>query len=280
MLHTTCDGARIAYDVTGCGPALVLLHSTASSSAQWSNLRGAFAGDWTVVCIDLHGHGESDPWHGRRPMALADEAAAVAAVLAQVDGPVHLVGHSYGGAVALNLALSGRALASLTLVEPVAFHLLREDAPMLLAEVAAVAGAVRERVAAGDTAAAMAGFVDYWNGPGAWAAIRDDRRPALAALAPAVALHFAAAMGDPARLADCARLAVPTLVLSGERTPAPAAGIAARLAAAIPGARACVMAGAGHMLPRTHSDRFLRALAAHLDRVTSGEGEARLLSVA
>ncbi len=283
MPHTMCEGARIAYETSGRGPTLVLLHSTASSAGQWFGLRSELADRFTIVAVDLHGHGASDPWPGTRALALADEAAAVAAVIGELEGPVHLVGHSYGGAVALNLALSGRPLASLTVIEPVAFHLLRDDPRIdagLLAEVTAVAGAVQEGVLSGDYAGGMARFVDYWNGAGAWAAIRPDRQPGLARMAPAVALHFAAAVGSPDRLADCARLAVPTLVLSGERTTAPAAAISSRLATTIPGCHACVVAGAGHMLPRTHPEPFLRALVAHLDRVTAGEAKARLLSVA
>lgn len=283
MLLTTGDGARIAYDVGGRGPAIVFLHCTAASRAQWSELRRTLEAQWTTVAIDLHGHGDSDPWHGRHGLRLADEAAAVAAVLARLDRPVHLVGHSYGGAVALNLALSGVSLASLTLVEPVAFHLLRDGSPAtapFVDEVAAVAGVVADGVASGDHAAAMATFVDYWSGAGTWAAMREDRRSAVARMAPAVALHFGAAMGDPARLADCARLDVPTLILVGERTRAPAAVIASRLAAAVPGCHARIVAGAGHMLPRTHPDPFLRALAAHLDRVVAGAEEARLPAVA
>lgn len=283
MHITTSDGARIGYDVSGRGPAIVFLHCTAASRGQWSELRRAYEARWTTVAIDLHGHGDSHPWHGRRGLRLADEAAAVAAVLARLDGPAHVVGHSYGGAVALNLALSGVPLASLTLVEPVAFHLLRDGAAAtasLVAEVATIAGAVADGVRSGDHAAAMATFVDYWSGAGTWAAMREDRRPAVARMAPAVALHFGAAMGDAARLADCARLDVPTLVLAGDRTRAPAAAIASRLAGAIPGCHARIVAGAGHMLPRTHPDPFLRALGAHLERVIAGAEEARLPAVA
>src|SRR6185503_3141479 len=58
---------------------------------------------------------------------LGQEAALVRALLDRYDGPAHLVGHSYGGAVALNVAHSrGAMLRSLTLIEPVAFHLLRD----------------------------------------------------------------------------------------------------------------------------------------------------------
>lgn len=278
MLHIDHGGARIAYDVTGQGPIVAMLHCTASSARQWRPVRDQLDSAFATLAIDLHGHGESDPWPGRRPFRLADDAAAVAAVLDRVGGPVHLVGHSYGGAVALHLALEGRPLASLTLIEPVAFHLLANDragSSRLLTEIWDVADAVRAGVLTGDHAAGMACFVDYWSGPGAWAALPGDRQRALAELAPVVALHFAAAQSDPGSFDDCRRLAVPTLLVSGDRTTAPAGGIASRLAEAIPGCLQKVVAGAGHMLPRTHPDPFLRVLAAHLAS-TAGAEKARL----
>src|SRR3546814_8229080 len=75
---------------------------------------------------DLRGYGATEGWSGRAPMRLADEAALVRALAEEAGEPVHLVGHSYGGAVALMAALHfPEAIASLTLIEPVAFFLLR-----------------------------------------------------------------------------------------------------------------------------------------------------------
>ena len=90
-------------------------------------------------------------------------------------GPIHLVGHSYGGAVALRFAMQQpERLRSLVLIEPVAFHLLRDEAPdpanrHLFGEVTELAGLVSPApLPSGDYRCAMARFVDYWNGEGAW----------------------------------------------------------------------------------------------------------------
>ena len=73
-----------------------------------------------AITLDLPGWGESDPSPADCVGLVEYEAAAVAAVVAQTSvGPIHLVGHSHGGAVAIAAALAGRvALQSLTLFEP------------------------------------------------------------------------------------------------------------------------------------------------------------------
>ena len=280
MPFIDCDVARIAYDAVGCGPAVVLLHSTASSSAQWTTTRAALSGRFAMAAVDLYGYGASDPWPGHRAITLADEADAVARVASRFRAPVHLVGHSYGGAVALKLALMGCPLASLTLIEPVSLHLLRGERDTgLLREVQGLADAVTSAVRRGRPAVGLALFVDYWNGPGSWDGMGPERRDAVCRVADAVVRNFAAALDEPARLADCAALDVPTLLLAGGRSPRPTAHIAARLAATIPGADHRIVGEAGHMLPRTHPDAFLAELQRHLDRNPLGwEAAARLPS--
>ena len=90
-------------------------------------------------------------------------------------GPIHLVGHSYGGAVALRFAMQQpERLRSLVLIEPVAFHLLRDEAPDPANRLPLQRGdggrrpCVEGRGRAATTGRAMARFVDYWNGEGAW----------------------------------------------------------------------------------------------------------------
>lgn len=97
--------ARINYREFGGGDAVViLLHCSASSGAQWRSLSERLGGDHRTVAIDLYGYGKCDDWSGNGPLSLADEAAAVVAVMSHYEGRVHLVGHSSGGAVALRVA--------------------------------------------------------------------------------------------------------------------------------------------------------------------------------
>src|SRR5215510_8252736 len=105
---------------------IVLLHCSGSTGAQWRALAAELGDRYRVLTPDLIGYGAAAPWSGRGQFRLADEAAPVRSVIGRVAEPVHLVGHSYGGAVALHIARTRpELLRSLTLIEPSAFHLLR-----------------------------------------------------------------------------------------------------------------------------------------------------------
>ena len=272
MTTITACGARIAYAETGCGETVVLLHASASSSVQWRSLIERLQGRWRVLAPDLPGYGHTESTPGPASGGLAEGAALVDLILGQSSQRIHLVGHSYGGAVALRVAADRPArLLSLTLIEPVAFHLLgrapegtREHA--LLREVEEIAAAVTDAAATGDDRAGMARFIDYWSGPGAWQRLRPELQEALAPQTARVALDFRAVMSEAARFGCLRRIAVPTLVLRGTSSPGPAQRIAELVARLLPAARLQTIEGAGHMLPLTHAEAVNAAIIDQLSR--------------
>lgn len=272
MCSLVSADARIDYEDTGSGDPVVLVHCSSASGSQWRALSASLAGRFRCIVPDQWQCGGSDPWHGRTAFSLAEEAAPILAIIDRIGEPVHLVGHSYGGGVALRVAREHpHMIRSLTLIEPSAFHLLRRGARALFREISGVARHVERAVAGGDYWQGMARFVDYWSGTGAWEAMAHDLRARLCQRLPKVVLDFRALFDEPATLDDYRRLDMPTLLVCGTRSPGPSRRIVGMLAGALPRAGATHVAGAGHMSPLTHVDAVNAAIIAHLE-ANAGKG--------
>jgi pimeloyl-ACP methyl ester carboxylesterase len=249
---------------------VLALHSSASSGAQWRGLAAQLGACARVATPDLWGYGAAPMWTQDTPLALAHEAGrAIGALPHGYRGQVDLVGHSYGGAVALHVARHYRHLVrSLVLIEPVAFHLLASapastNAGAAREEVESLVACIRESLAVRAHARGMARFVDYWNGAGAWAALRPEQQSALAARLPKVALDFDAAFAEPGDLGSLSAVRCPVLVLRGADSPRPVRLVATLLAGALPRAELATLADAGHMLPVTHAAQCNELIAWH-----------------
>jgi pimeloyl-ACP methyl ester carboxylesterase len=237
--------------------AVVCLHASGSSSRQWNRLAERIGRQARVVAPDFYGHGETQTWNQARAMTLRDEASQVMRVLTGSSRPIHLVGHSYGGAVALHIALElPERVASLTLYEPVAFATLfaynaRNPAAV---EVRILAHDIDHALRKGFIEAAAERFVTYWSGSAAWARLSGLQRIALASRMPSIDRHFKALAADTTTLKDYERLRIPVLLMAGSRTKPSTRRLTELLAY---GLRACdveMFDGLDHMGPVTSPD--------------------------
>ena len=86
----------IAYNFTGSGPALVLLHGFLESKAIWDDYTEVLLHDFTVIAIDLPGHGESDVIAETHSMQLMAETVKTVLYSENISEIV-IAGHSMGG---------------------------------------------------------------------------------------------------------------------------------------------------------------------------------------
>lgn len=256
----------------GTGDPVICIHASASSSAQWRPLIDRLAGRFRVLAFDLYGAGRSPGWPDDRPLTLADEVALLEPILAATGRRVHVIGHSYGGAVALKLALAHpRWLASLTVFEPVLFSLLMAQDPddPAAREIDAVRADTSAAADRGHLDAAGARFVDYWMHAGAWAGMPDARRRTVAAAMAQIAGQWHAVFEEPAPLEAFAALDVPTLCLVGANSPASSRAVSRLLAKTLPRASEVELDGVGHMGPVTHPDRVNALIEHNLSEMTT-----------
>ena len=257
---------------SGTGPGLVCLHSNASSSSQWRQLMERLAPRYRVLAPDTHGAGKGPAWPEDRTLALADEVTLLEPLFARAGTPFSLVGHSYGGAVALVAAVQQpQRVCALVLYEPTLFALV--DAALAPPN---DADGIREAVEraeaallAGDRAVAAEHFIDFWMGAGTLRAMPQARRGAIEASIVNVSGWGRALFGEPTPLAAFGTLTMPVLLMVGRDSPASARAVARLLARTLPHLETLEFEGLGHMGPVTHPeqvnaaiDNFLRRNAA------------------
>ena len=258
----------IADRTTASVQTIIALHCSGANGSQWRALEDMLDAGSRLIAPDHYGCESVGPWPGERAFSIDDEAARTLAIVDATERKVHLVGHSYGGGVALHIALlRPHRIASLSLYEPSAFHLLPQcgrEGSAAYGEIARLARETTDRIAEGDCRGAVARFVDYWNGPDAWGAMAPRVQAALTRWAPKIPLDFRALMRTAARLDDYSALTFPVLLLRGEHAPDPTRIISDTLAGVFPRGRLRVIPGCGHMGPLTHADRVLPLIAARI----------------
>jgi pimeloyl-ACP methyl ester carboxylesterase len=258
-------GVEIAYLDEGKGPCALLGHCSSASHKEWLPLIEELKDDWRVLAPDFIGYGQSGPWPVDKPFATEADVNVLLALAKKTKSPIHLVGHSYGAALALEAARTlGDRVKSLTLVEPVSFHLLRIEGRPEWKDVEKLAVSVLDPVAKGEDRKAAAAFMRYWLGSWRWWLSPERFKNAIAATIPKVALEFAIAIDAPSTLADYAEIKAPTRLIVGSKTPPPTRAVIDLLAGALPNASVETLKGAGHMSPFTHPIELNRLILDHL----------------
>lgn len=253
----------------GSGEGVVCIHSNASASAQWRPLMERLSPRFRVFAPDSIGAGKSPAWPEDRDVTLGDEVALLEPVFSLAGRPLSLVGHSYGGAVALIAALARPDMVrALALYEPTLFSLFEEEAPGQEAangirQAAADAAAAMD---AQDASAAAARFIDYWMGAGTWRAMPEARQAVVAVSMSNVRGWAHALFTEPTALQAFRTLDVPVLYMVGAKSPSSSRGVAKLLTAVLPQVTVVEFPELGHMGPVTHPEQVNEAIAQFLER--------------
>ncbi len=236
-------------------PIVVCLHGSASSGGQWRSFRQALRGRCRVFTPDLIGYGSRD-FRANGRFRLQNEVDAIIEQIGDITEPFHLIGHSYGGAVATYFAKQyPERIKSLILYEPANFAVLFDqslhaDALKEIMEVRAVCsngvGTALSRWRAARH------FVTYWSGAETWRRFRFSKRSSIAGVVPKVAAEFEALFRAHDTMKDVSDLEMPVKIICGTRTRLSVKRVCQLMAGQIRDSRLLQLVNLEHMAPVTH----------------------------
>jgi pimeloyl-ACP methyl ester carboxylesterase len=246
---TSADGTPIAYEVTGTGPALVIVDGALCQRAMGPSrpLAAQLTDEFTVHAYDRRGRGESGP--GSSPYAVDREVEDLLAVIDAAGGHAHVLAASSGATLALEAARAGAPIDRLAVYE----------APFIVDDSHApnprdLPQTVERLVEEGRRAEAVKTFLRVVGVPGPFLAIM-PLMPAwkeMVAVAHTLTNDFTIVIGhqqgEPIPAGYYDRVPAPTLVLLGAKSPAYMHSGQRAIADAVPGARLMTLPGQTHMI--------------------------------
>jgi pimeloyl-ACP methyl ester carboxylesterase len=207
---------RIDYEERGSGATIVLVPGSCSTGAAWRPVIAALNGRFRYVTTSLLGYGGTAERRTAGDPAISHEAEILESVVRRAGGRAHLVGHSFGGLVALAVAFRNQvSLASLVIVDAPALDVLRDRGEREHYR------AFREMTKAyfaafeGGNAEAIAAMIDFYGGAGTYASWPQRVRDYAVATTAVNILDWASAYGFALPAAALAAVEIPALVIRG-----------------------------------------------------------------
>jgi pimeloyl-ACP methyl ester carboxylesterase len=277
------DGKQVHYQTAGSGAPLVFVHGSGGSARQWKHLYQHFSRTRRVVAYDLIGCGANQPisveWDQSDQLAaeaklfsFEDDARALLAMIETIGQPVDVIAHSIGGVGTILAALSSpAAVRTLTLFEPVLLSLLRDENHPAFEPIRDIALKYRLLFQSQGSRAAMAAFVDFWNGRGSWQVLPEPVQQSMLVGANRLYLEWGILLYGRSFVSadDLARLDQQILYFCGERTIEPMKRLTEIMLSRLSNCHFVTVPGANHMAPFTHAAGVAGEIEAHIKEESS-----------
>lgn len=257
------DGVEITE--RGEGPVLLFIPGSFGTGAGWKSVIEHLGGGYRIVTTSLFGYGATAE---RRPLGNAtmrQQTDVLDAIIGRIGGPVHIVGHSFGGLAALAHAVEGTIKpASLTLFEANPFALLRTTGDQthsgMFEDMTRVYFAEFE---AGQKEAARH-VIDFYGGRGTFEAFPQKVRDYVIATTASNIRDWSSGATFAPSAMEFSNVAASTLIVRGGSGHPAMMKIAELLVRFIPGARLQTIAGGSHFLPATHAQDVAALIKGHV----------------
>ncbi|MBW7476699.1 alpha/beta hydrolase [Paenibacillus oenotherae] len=238
------DGTTLAYDVYGNGPALIYITGASCYRSFKPIVQDArvFAAEFTVYNYDRRGRGDSG---NTLPYSIEREIEDIEAMIDAAGGKAYLYGHSSGAVLALEAALRlGSKVQKVVMYDASYVHDEKEKA-----EYKQLSQTIYKLLDHGKRAEAMRTFLKGIGMPKifVWLLPLFPGWRTMKALAPTLAYDIALTQDLPP-VERAARIAVPTQIIVGEKSPASIHDVGYQLTKAIPNVKFVKLAGQDHMV--------------------------------
>ena len=263
------NDVRLAYEITGTGVPLVMVHGSWIARRQWDPVVPQLAETFQVLTYDRRGHSDSERSSGQG--SIREHVADLTALIERLEfTPAWVAGNSLGASIALRMAGERPdLLQGITTHEPPLFSLVATDpaAGPIVEEDMQTDAAVAERIASGDHAGAAEQFAEAL-APGLWTEFPPEVRQTMIDNAPA----FLDDWNDPdfytLDLPQVRKFPHPVLLTQGDQSPPQFAPVITKLAEALPSVEVHTINGTAHVPHMEHPEAYVEALTAFVHKHT------------
>ena len=270
---------RIDYAECGTGPTIVLVPGSCSTGAAWRSVIATWNCQFRCVTTSLLGYGGTLERRTAADPNMSHEAEMVESVIHKAGGRVHLVGHSFGGLVALAVALQNRVpLTSIAILEAPAPAVLRARGEHQ--HYRAFCQMTEAYFAAFDrgNVEAIEAMIDFYGGVGTYASWPPRVRAYAVETTPVNILDWASAYDFALSAASLAGIQIPALVIRGGQSHPAVQRANSLLSECISEAVLATIDTAAHFMITTHPDEVGRLIAQHVRSAEAGLNSGRFNS--
>lgn len=219
----TVNNYEMAHLECGHGIPLVLVHGSLNDYRAWTSQMQAFGAEHRTIAVSLR-HFYPEHWNGQgNDFGVHQHAQDLASFIKELNaGPVHLVGHSRGGDVALLMAVKfPEQLRTVVLADPAPLNKLLPKTADVNAEAEqreAFVIASLKRLQLGDMDGGLEIFVDAVSTPGIWKSLPESAKQIRRDNAWSLKSLIADAQ-EPFNCSDAKKIDIPVMLVAGEKSP-------------------------------------------------------------
>ena len=264
MPSINIEGHGFYYSIKdGRAPSIMMLCSTGLDSRQWKNVSKLLP-DRRLICLHYLGYFPSDSWDIKNPPDILIDFKAAECLLLQEESPVDLLGHSYGGFLALKLAIKHpRRIRKISIHEPILWGCLDSTE---LSELRNDFGEVVETFFKEELTPEefLEDFIDYWNESGTWYKMSEKRKINWRKLQPKILAEARFLCYDKTPSSYWNKVKHPVFLTVGSNTPAHQFEVCRIINSSIPNIKLVEVLG-GHMGILTNNQEILPLLTEWLE---------------